>query len=75
MIQSMYTMFLLLYFGLLLIWEILLYLFSEEEQFTPLDVKKDQPISKWDDEDVDENDVKDSWEDFDEPAPVWRTNE
>ncbi|XP_057446705.1 uncharacterized protein LOC130738632 [Lotus japonicus] len=42
----------------------------EEEQFTPLDVKKDQPISKWDDEDVDENDVKDSWEDFDEPAPA-----
>lgn len=26
----------------------------------------------WDDEDVDENDVKDSWEDDDEPAPPVR---
>ena len=43
---------------------------SEEEQLAPLDIKKDQPKSKWDDEDVDENDVKDSWEDEDEPAPV-----
>lgn len=35
------------------------------------DLKKGQPPSKWDDEDVDDNDVKDSWEDEDdEPAPV-----
>lgn len=35
------------------------------------DLKKGQPPSKWDDEDVDDNDVKDSWEDEDdEPAPA-----
>ena len=44
---------------------------SEDEQIAPLDLtKKDLPKSKWDDEDVDENDVKESWEDEDEPAPV-----
>ncbi|XP_060198518.1 uncharacterized protein LOC132627258 [Lycium barbarum] len=31
-------------------------------------LKKVQPRSKWDDEDADDNDVKDSWEDEDEPA-------
>ncbi|CAM8933009.1 unnamed protein product [Rhodiola kirilowii] len=29
-----------------------------------------EPLKKpWDDEDLEDNDVKDSWEDFDEPAP------
>ncbi|KAJ4840893.1 hypothetical protein Tsubulata_010397 [Turnera subulata] len=41
----------------------------EDEEVPPLPVKE-QPKSKWDDEDVDENDVKESWEDDDEPAPV-----
>lgn len=41
----------------------------EDEQILPLNLKE-QPKSKWDDEDVDENDVKESWEDEDEPAPV-----
>ncbi|XP_054788072.1 uncharacterized protein LOC129293948 [Prosopis cineraria] len=40
----------------------------EEEHIPPL-LSKEQPKSKWDDEDVDENNVKDSWEDEDEPAP------
>ena len=42
----------------------------EVEHVPPL-LSKEQPKSKWDDEDVDENGVKDSWEDEDEPAPVW----
>jgi translation initiation factor 3 subunit J len=33
-------------------------------------LSKEQPKNKWDDEDVDEDDVKESWEDEDEPAPV-----
>ncbi|KAG6779046.1 hypothetical protein POTOM_015413 [Populus tomentosa] len=41
----------------------------EDEQVPPL-VAKDQPKSKWDDEDVDEDDVKESWEDEDEPDPL-----
>ncbi|KAK4758401.1 hypothetical protein SAY87_019702 [Trapa incisa] len=41
----------------------------EDEQLTPLH-SKEQPRSKWDDEDVDENDIKESWEDEDEPAPM-----
>ncbi|KAF2310097.1 hypothetical protein GH714_006531 [Hevea brasiliensis] len=41
----------------------------EDEQIPPL-LAKEQPKSKWDDEDVDENDVKESWEDEDEPALV-----
>ncbi|XP_048227083.1 eukaryotic translation initiation factor 3 subunit J isoform X2 [Ricinus communis] len=41
----------------------------EDEQIPPL-ILKEQPKSKWDDEDVDDNDVKESWEDEDEPAPV-----
>ncbi|EEF42788.1 eukaryotic translation initiation factor 3 subunit J isoform X1 [Ricinus communis] len=40
----------------------------EDEQIPPL-ILKEQPKSKWDDEDVDDNDVKESWEDEDEPAP------
>lgn len=43
---------------------------SEDDVIPPLP-KKDLPKSAWDDEDVDENDVKDSWEDEDELAPVW----
>ncbi|KAJ4981033.1 hypothetical protein NE237_031870 [Protea cynaroides] len=45
----------------------------EDEQVPPI-LKKEQPKNMWDDEDVDENDVKDSWEDEDEatqaPAPA-----
>lgn len=41
-----------------------------EDEPAPLVLKKEQPKSMWDDEDADENDVKDSWEDDDEPAPV-----
>eukprot|EP00258_Populus_trichocarpa_P028390 XP_024444409.1 eukaryotic translation initiation factor 3 subunit J-like isoform X2 [Populus trichocarpa] len=33
-------------------------------------LSKEQPKNKWDDEDVDEDDVKESWEDEDEPAPA-----
>ncbi|KAI9092534.1 hypothetical protein K1719_027662 [Acacia pycnantha] len=40
----------------------------EDVHIAPLNLKE-QPRSKWDDEDVDENDVKESWEDEDEPAP------
>lgn len=39
-----------------------------EDEPAPLVIKK-EPKSMWDDEDVDENDIKDSWEDDDEPAP------
>ncbi|KVI08230.1 eukaryotic translation initiation factor 3 subunit J-like [Cynara cardunculus var. scolymus] len=39
-----------------------------EDEPAPLVIKKD-PKSLWDDEDVDENEIKDSWEDEDEPAP------
>lgn len=42
---------------------------EEDEQIPPL-VLKEQPKNKWDDEDVDENDIKESWEDEDEPAPA-----
>ncbi|KAI9074338.1 hypothetical protein K1719_043710 [Acacia pycnantha] len=41
----------------------------EDVHIAPLNLKE-QPKSKWDDEDVDENDVKESWEDEDEPAPA-----
>ncbi|XP_041015135.1 eukaryotic translation initiation factor 3 subunit J-like [Juglans microcarpa x Juglans regia] len=37
----------------------------EEEQIPPV-LAKEQPNYKWDDEDVDDNDVKESWEDEDE---------
>lgn len=33
-------------------------------------IKKEVIKSLWDDEDLDENDIKESWEDEDEPAPV-----
>ncbi|CAN8272756.1 unnamed protein product [Cochlearia groenlandica] len=41
----------------------------EAEDFTPLPAKVELK-SNWDDEDVDENDIKDSWEEDDEPAPA-----
>lgn len=41
-----------------------------EDEPVPDILKKEQPNSNWDDEDADENDVKESWEDEDEPAPV-----
>ncbi|KAK9147357.1 hypothetical protein Scep_006114 [Stephania cephalantha] len=41
---------------------------EEEDHVAPI-VKKELPRSKWDDEDVDEDDVKESWEDDDEPEP------
>lgn len=46
--------------------------FSEAEDFQPTPAKVELK-SNWDDEDVDENDIKDSWEeeDDDEPAPVY----
>lgn len=46
-----------------------LFHFAEDEAIPPL-VLKEQPKGKWGDEDVDEDDVKESWEDEDEPAPV-----
>lgn len=45
---------------------------SEDEQLAPIPAKVELK-SNWDDEDVDENDIKDSWDDdddVDEPAPV-----
>ncbi|KAK4795090.1 hypothetical protein SAY86_013084 [Trapa natans] len=41
----------------------------EDEQIPPLH-SKEQPKSNWDDEDVDEGDIKESWEDEDESAPA-----
>ncbi|KAF5450953.1 hypothetical protein F2P56_031262 [Juglans regia] len=41
----------------------------EDEQIPPV-LAKEQPKNKWDDEDADDNDVKDSWEDDDEPKPA-----
>ncbi|CAA7055749.1 unnamed protein product [Microthlaspi erraticum] len=41
----------------------------EAEDFQPLPAKVELK-SNWDDEDVDENDIKDSWEEEDEPAPA-----
>ncbi|KAI5445124.1 hypothetical protein KIW84_013395 [Lathyrus oleraceus] len=44
---------------------------SEEEKLAPIELKLQEPPKlKWEDEDVDEDDVKDSWEDDDEPAPA-----
>ncbi|ESQ47334.1 hypothetical protein EUTSA_v10027912mg [Eutrema salsugineum] len=40
----------------------------EAEDFQPIPAKVELK-SNWDDEDVDENDIKDSWEEDDEPAP------
>lgn len=43
----------------------------EEEKLAPIDLKlHEAPKLKWEDEDVDEDDVKDSWEEEDEPAPA-----
>lgn len=58
-------------------WSLIAYSFyfiiTEDEQLAPLPAKVELK-SNWDDEDVDENDIKDSWEDDDddddEPAPV-----
>ncbi|CAH2079606.1 unnamed protein product [Thlaspi arvense] len=41
----------------------------EADDFQPLPAKVELK-SNWDDEDVDENDIKDSWEEDDEPAPA-----
>ncbi|KAJ9682011.1 hypothetical protein PVL29_018077 [Vitis rotundifolia] len=41
----------------------------EDEPIPPLG-KKEEPKNKWDDEDVDDDNVKESWEDDDEPAPA-----
>ncbi|KAK4421257.1 Eukaryotic translation initiation factor 3 subunit J [Sesamum alatum] len=41
-----------------------------EDEPIPDLTKKEILKSKWDDEDVEDNDVKDSWEDDDEPAPA-----
>ncbi|XAR73596.1 hypothetical protein NMG60_11007612 [Bertholletia excelsa] len=46
----------------------------EDEQIPPLP-KKEQPKNNWDDEDVDDNDVKESWEDEDEPSPGMALND
>ena len=45
---------------------------SEDEPIPDILIKE-QPKTKslWDDEDVDDNDVKESWEDEDEPAAVF----
>ncbi|KAF3575609.1 hypothetical protein DY000_02033377 [Brassica cretica] len=45
-----------------------LFLISEAEDFQPLPAKVALK-SNWDDEDVDEDDIKDSWEKEDEPVP------
>lgn len=50
------------------------YFISEDEQIAPLPAKVVLK-SNWDDEDVDENEIKDSWEDDDDddqPAPVFK---
>lgn len=41
-----------------------------EDEPVPQILKKDPPLRNWDDEDVDDDDVKESWEDDDEPAPA-----
>ncbi|KAK1367230.1 Eukaryotic translation initiation factor 3 subunit J [Heracleum sosnowskyi] len=41
-----------------------------EDEPAPLVLKKEVVKSLWDDEDVDDNDIKESWEDEDEPSPV-----
>lgn len=44
--------------------------YISEDEPAPLVLKKEPVKSRWDDEDVDENDIKESWEDEDEPTPV-----
>lgn len=48
------------------------YVFISEDEQIPhlLTITKEQPKNKWDDEDVDDNNVKESWEDEDEPTLV-----
>ncbi|KAA8538981.1 hypothetical protein F0562_025673 [Nyssa sinensis] len=41
-----------------------------EDEPVPTLFKKEQTKNKWDDEDLDEDDIKESWEDEDEPAPA-----
>ncbi|XP_059665716.1 uncharacterized protein LOC132311691 [Cornus florida] len=41
-----------------------------EDEPAPVLLKKEQLKSQWEDEDVDENDVKESWEDDDDSAPA-----
>lgn len=41
----------------------------EDEQIPPIPTKE-QPKNNWDDEDADDDAVKESWEDEDEPTPV-----
>ncbi|XP_044477091.1 eukaryotic translation initiation factor 3 subunit J-A-like [Mangifera indica] len=41
-----------------------------EDDVIPSIPKKELPKNAWDEEDVEESDVKDSWEDEDEPAPA-----
>ena len=50
------------------IWIVLSYV-SEDEP-APLVLKKEPVKSLWADEDLDEDDIKESWEDEDEPTPV-----
>ncbi|KAK8709816.1 hypothetical protein V6N13_060818 [Hibiscus sabdariffa] len=47
-----------------------------EDEIQPIH-SKDQPKSKWDDEDVDDDDIKESWEDEDDPPqqPVVKATE
>ncbi|XP_050270086.1 uncharacterized protein LOC126714126 [Quercus robur] len=44
-----------------------------EDDQSPAIPTKEQPKNKWDDEDVDDDDVKESWEDEDEPTPAPET--
>ncbi|KAF3955670.1 hypothetical protein ACB098_09G080400 [Castanea mollissima] len=44
----------------------------EDEQIPPIPTKE-QPKNNWDDEDVDDDGVKESWEDEDEPTPAPET--
>ncbi|XP_030952938.1 eukaryotic translation initiation factor 3 subunit J-like [Quercus lobata] len=44
-----------------------------EDDQIPAIPTKEQPKNKWDDEDVDDDDVKESWEDEDEPTPAPET--
>ena len=48
---------------------ILLSFCSEDEQIPPIPTKGQSKIN-WDDEDVDDDGVKESWEDEDEPTTV-----
>ncbi|XP_059628489.1 uncharacterized protein LOC132271200 [Cornus florida] len=41
----------------------------EDESIPPV-IPKEQPKNRWDDEDADDNDVKESWEDEDDSAPA-----